>query len=141
MQIVEDQRVADRVRQSVVAAFCRANELVAQKIAVGLYRQGLRSAAVPRRRHRCVFGWRRSRTARFTHMRIRHDKAGGLVRADSSPTVAALFKRAGIELPPRAIGPRPPPAPKRLLKRRYRVRKGGNLLIPIKNIHLINALK
>jgi hypothetical protein len=64
---------------------------------------------------------------RLTRVRIRHNGADWLVRADISPTVAALFKRAHIALPPRAYQPRPPPAPTtaRRTKRRGRPRRSA----------------
>ena len=63
---------------------------------------------------------------RLAQVAIRHNGADWLVRADASPTVAALFKRAHIALPPRARQPRPPPQAepaKRPPKRRGRPRR------------------
>jgi hypothetical protein len=60
---------------------------------------------------------------RLTETTIRHKGADWRVRSDASPTVAALFKRAHIALPPRAHQMRPPPPaspPKCALKRRGR---------------------
>jgi hypothetical protein len=64
---------------------------------------------------------------RLTQARIRHNDADWFVRADVSPTLAALFKRANIALPPRAYPARPPPPPpaKRLPKRRGRPRRSA----------------
>ena len=56
---------------------------------------------------------------RLAQARIRHRSADWLVRSDASPTVATLFRCAGVTLPPRAHQACPPPAtPKRVVKRR-----------------------
>ena len=64
---------------------------------------------------------------RLTQVRIHHNGVDWLVRADVSPMVTALFKRANIALPPRAYHPRPPQAPpaKRLPRRRGRPRRSA----------------
>jgi len=66
---------------------------------------------------------------RLAQVRIRHNGVDWLVRADASPTLAALFKRANIALPSRAYQPRPPPAPaaNRLPKRRGRPRRSATI--------------
>jgi hypothetical protein len=67
---------------------------------------------------------------RLTETTIRHNGADWRVRSNASPTVAVLFKRAQIALPPRARLPRPPPAaspPKRAPKRRGRPSRSATL--------------
>jgi hypothetical protein len=67
---------------------------------------------------------------RLTQTTIHHNGADWRVPSDASPTVAALFKRAHIALPPRAHLPRPPPSappPKRAPKRRGRPKRSATL--------------
>jgi transposase len=61
-------------------------------------------------------------------VQIRHRGADWLVRTDAAPSIASLFRRAHIALPPRAQPTKPPDpggAPKPARKRRGRPRRGA----------------
>jgi hypothetical protein len=64
---------------------------------------------------------------RLAQVRIRHRSADWLVRTDAAPSIATLFRRAHLALPPRARQARPPPPakPKRTGKRRGRPRRSA----------------
>ena len=48
---------------------------------------------------------------RLQQTRIQHNGKDWMVRADATPAVTALFRQAGVALPPRALQTAPPPAP------------------------------